>query len=176
MTRDIKSDLVAFLRTHFNESEVPVAFTAGDPTDPTAEGDVRFADYDGDNDYPQVAIASEDPVVPGGGETGYSGIDAGGKGGIQDVITSVQIDCWGGPYDADVYQSEGSHPDVVANALGREVHRVLFEADEADEGPPVPDGYEWVNAEQPVESNDTQRSPTHYRRFVIARMKHTETP
>jgi len=176
MARDIKSDLVAFLREHFDESEIPVTFEAGDPTDPTAEGDVRFADYDGDNDYPQVAIVSEDPVVPGGGQTQMTGIDAGGKGGIQDTVTSVQIDCWGGPHDADIYQSEGSHPDVVANALARETHSVLFGADESDEGPPVPDGYGWVNAEPPVENNDTQRSPTHYRRFVIARTKHTETP
>ena len=35
MARDIKSDLVAFLREHFNESEIPVTFEAGDPADPT---------------------------------------------------------------------------------------------------------------------------------------------
>lgn len=176
MVRDIKADVVAFLREHFDEGEIPVSFEAGDPTDPTASGDVRFADYDGGLEYPQVAIVSEDPLVPGGGETQYSGIDAGGKGGIQDVVTSVQIDCWGGPHDAKVYKDEGSHPDVVANALARETHRVLFKANESDEGPPVPDGYEWVNAEPPVEANDTERSPTHYRRFVIARTKHTERP
>lgn len=177
MVRDIKADLVAFLREHFDETEIPVTFDAGNHTDPTASGDVRFADYDGGaGPYPNVSILSEDAVVPGGGQTQYSGVDAGGKGGIQDVVTSVQIDCWGGPQDADIYQSEGSHPDVVANALGRETHRVLFEADESNEGPPVPDGYEWVNAEQPVENNDLERSPTHYRRFVIARIKHTERP
>ncbi|WP_323190456.1 hypothetical protein [Halostella sp. PRR32] len=176
MARDIKSDLVAFLRQHFDSGAIPVTFEAGDPTDPTTVEGVRFADYDGANDYPQVAVVSEDPTTPGGGQTGYSGIDAGGGGGIQDAVTSVQIDCWGGPHDADIYQSEGSHPDVVANALGRETHRVLFKADESSSGPPVPDGYEWVNAEQPVESNDTKRSPTHYRRFVVAKTKHTETP
>jgi hypothetical protein len=122
MARDIKSDLVAFLRTHFDESEIPVTFEAGDPADPTTVEGVRFAAYDGANDYPQVAIVSEDPVVPGGGQTQMTGIDAGGKGGIQDVVTSVQIDCWGGPHDADIYQSEGAHPDVVANALARETH------------------------------------------------------
>ncbi|WP_324757093.1 hypothetical protein [Haloarcula montana] len=174
MTRDIKKDLVAFLREHFDDSVVPVTFDAGDPTQPATDGDVRFADYDGANDYPQVAIASEDPTVAGGGETGYSGMDPGGNGGIQDTITSVQIDCWGGPDDADIYQSDGSHPDVVANALGREVHDILFEADESDDGPPTPDGYDWVNAQPPTESNDTERSPTHYRRFVVARLKHTE--
>lgn len=176
MTRDIKSDLVAFLREHFDEDVVPVGFDAGDAADPTAEGDIQFADYDGPNRYPQVAIASEDGNVPGGGETQYSAIDAGGKGGIQDVVTSVQIDCWGGPRDDPTYQQEGSHPDIVSNALSRETHRILFEADESDDGPPVPDGYEWVNAEPPVESNDTERTPTHYRRFVIARLKHTNRP
>jgi len=176
MPRDVKRDLVAFLREYFDASAVPVTFTNGDPTDPTAAGDIRFADYDGANDYPQIAIASEDATPVGGGQTGYSGIDAGGDGGIQDVITSVQIDCWGGPEDADVYQSEGSHPDVVANALARETHRVLFEADEADAGPPTPEGYEWANAEPPSEANDIERSPTHYRRTVVARLKHTERP
>ena len=130
MARDIKSDLVAFLREHFNESEIPVTFEAGDPADPTTVEGVRFADYDGaNNDFPQVAIVSEDSVVPGGGQTQMTGIDAGGGGGIQDVVTSVQIDCWGGPHDADIYQSEGAHPDVVANALARETHSVLFGAD-----------------------------------------------
>lgn len=187
MARDVKSDLVAFLREHFDDTAVPVAFDAGDPAQPATEGDVRFADYDGANDYPQVAIASEDPTIAGGGETGYSAMDAGGGGGVQDVITSVQVDCWGGPDDSQAYNAEGfgydfgsdfglapTHPDVVANALGREVHDILFEADESSDGPPTPDGYDWVNAEQPTESNDTERSPTHYRRFVVARLKHTD--
>jgi len=176
MVRDIKSDLIAHLREYINETVVPVPFDAGDPSDPAATGDIRFADYDGANDYPQVAIVSEDGVVPGGGQTGYSGMDAGGKGGIQDTVTSVQIDCWGGPHDDGVYQEHGSHPDVVANALGRAVHDVLFNSDESDEGPPVPDGYEWINAEPPDENNDTDRSPTHYRRVVIGLLKHTERP
>lgn len=176
MVRDVKSDLVTHLREHFDAGDVPVPFDVGDPADPTASGDVRFADYDGENDYPQVAIVSEDAVVPGGGQTQYTGMDAGGAGGIQDTVTSVQVDCWGGPHDAAVYDDHGSNPDVVANALGRAVHDVLFNTDEADEGPPVPDGYEWVNAEPPVESNDTERTPTHYRRFVVARLKHTERP
>lgn len=176
MVRDIKSDLIAHLRKNFDTGAVPVPFDVGDATDPAAPGDVRFADYDGENDYPQVAIVSEDAVVPGGGQTQYSAIDAGGGGGIQDTVTSVQIDCWGGPRDADVYEQHGSHPDIVANALGRETHRVLFSSDESSQGPPVPDGYEWVNAEPPEESNDTERTPTHYRRIIIARLKHTERP
>lgn len=176
MVRDVKSDLVAHLREYFDVGAVPVPFDIGNPAAPADPGDVRFADYDGENDYPQVAVVSEDSVVPGGGQTQYTGIDAGGAGGIQDTVTSVQIDCWGGPQDAAVYNDHGSHPDVVANALGRETHRVLFETDEAGEGPPVPDGYEWVNAEPPVESNDTERTPTHYRRFVVGVLKHTERP
>ena len=53
---------------------------------------------------------------------------------------------------------------------------VLFESDESSSGPPVPDGYEWVNAEPPTEANDVERSPTAYRDIVVARLKHTETP
>lgn len=176
MVRDIKSDLVAFLREHVDETKISVPFNVGDPTSPTEAGGVQIADYDGEKAHPQVAVVSEDPVVAGGGETMYSGMDAGGRGGIQDVVTLVQIDCWGGPRDDDVYQTHGSHPDTVSNELGREVHRVLFEADESDEGPPVPTGYEWVNAEPPEESHDVERSPTHFRRVVVARTKHTERP
>lgn len=176
MARDIKSDSVAFLREYVDPSVIPVPFDPGDPADPTAAGDVKFADYDGANSYPQVAIVSEDPAIAGGGETGYTGMDPGGRGGIQDTITSVQIDCWGGPEDDNTYSEHGSHPDVVANALGREVHRVLFEADESEYGPPVPETYEWVNAEQPRETNDTERNPTHHRRTIIARLGHTERP
>lgn len=176
MVRDIKSDLIAHLREYFDAGAVPVPFDVGDPTDPSAPGDVRYADYDGANDYPQVAIVSEDGVVPGGGQTQYTGMDAGGGGGIQDTVTSVQIDCWGGPRDADVYAEHGSHPDAVANALSRETHSVLFNTDESAEGPPIPDGYEWINAEPPVENNDTKRTPTHYRRYVVGLLKHTERP
>ena len=43
MARDIKSDLVAFLRTHFDESEIPVTFEAGDPADPTTVEEIGRA-------------------------------------------------------------------------------------------------------------------------------------
>lgn len=168
MTRDVKADLIAFLREYVDTDAISVPFTADD--------DIGFAAYDDTEQGVYVTPVSEDPVVPGGGQTQYSGIDAGGRGGIQDVITSVQIDCWGGDVQADVYGGVDSHPDIVANELAREVHRVLFETSEGGSGSPTPDGYEWINAEPPVEANDPEESPTKYRRFVIARTKHTERP
>lgn len=165
---DPKDDLRSFLRSNFDPSAISVSFTNAD--------DIDFADYDGDRSYPQVAIVSSDPIVPGGGSMAATGIEASGRGAIQDVVYLVQVDCWGGPDDADVYQSEGSHPDIVANELGQEVHRVCFEADHSDVGPPVPDGYEQINADPPFESDDTNESPTEHREIVTVRMKVTYTP
>lgn len=168
MTRDIKADLIDFLRTHVDETAISVSFTNAD--------DIGFAAYDDVDQDVYVTPVSEDPVVPGGGQTQYSGMDPGGRGGVQDVVTLVQIDCWGGDRDAAIYQGVDSHPDIVANELAREVHRVLFEADESAAGPPVPEGYEWVNAEPPTDADDAQQSPTKYRDYVLARLKYTKRP
>lgn len=159
---DPKDDLRTFLRNNFNSNAVSVTFTNSD--------DIVFADYDGAQSHPEVAIVSKDTVVPGGGQTQATGIDPGGGGGIQDVIYLVQVDCWGGPDDADIYQSEGSHPDIVANELGEEVARVCRAGTNglAD--------YEWVFAEPPFESDDTEESPTKHREIVTVRMKVTYTP
>jgi hypothetical protein len=168
VVRDIKADLIEFLRSHVGDAAISVAFTPDD--------DIGFEQYDDADQDIYVTASSEDPAVPAGGQTQYSGVDPGGAGGIQDVVTSLQIDCWGGDIDADAYAGVDSHPDIVANELAREVHRVLFEAGESGSGPPTPSGYEWINAEPPREANDVERSPTKYRRIVIARTKHTETP
>ena len=168
MVRDIHSDLVDHLRAYVDETALSVPFDTQDDIGPAAYDDVGQEVY--------ATPVSKDPRVPGGGETGYSGIDAGGRGGIQDTVVSVQIDCWGGDRDADVYVGADSDPNTVANELAQEVHRVLFESDEADAGPPVPDGYKWVNAEPPTGADDPERSPTKYRDIVIARVKYTKTP
>jgi len=93
---DVKADLVAFLRSNFDDTAPSVSWTSSE--------DIVHADYDGQRDYPQVAIVSRDPVVPGGGQTNATGIDAGGNGPVQDVIYLVLVDCWGGPEDDDSYQ------------------------------------------------------------------------
>lgn len=166
MARDVKSDIIDFLRSHVDTSVIDVPFDKSD--------DIGFAAYDDVDQSVYVTPASEDGVVVGGGESRYSGMDGTGKGGIQDVVTTVQVDCWGGDRDDDVYTGVDSHPDIVANALSREVHRVLFESGESNDEIPTPDGYEWVNAEPPVEANDVQETPTKYRRYVVAVTKHTE--
>lgn len=160
---DPKADLREFLRDNLNPSAISVPFTNGD--------DVVFADYDGEQTYPQVAIVSKDPVVPGGGQTQATGIDPSGAGPVQDVIYLVQIDCWGGPDDASIYQTEGSHPDTVANELGEEVAATCRVGTDG-----APDGYEWLMAGPPTEADDTDESPTKHRDIVTARLKVTYTP
>lgn len=172
MARNVDKDLIAFLREQLDPAEIPIAFDPGPAGDPDAGGDVHFADYDGDLDYPLVAPVSNDPVVPGGGETGYTGMQASG-GPVQDAIETVLVDCWGGPVDEAIYDGAGTHPDDVANDLAREVWSVCLEA--AADG--APDGYEWIGADPPSTADDTEtHERTHYRDQVVVRMKHTEAP
>jgi hypothetical protein len=160
---DVSDDLVSFLRSRFNTSVVSVSFTTTD---------IDHADYDGPNAYPQIAVVSEDPVVPGGGQTQFTGIDGGGGGPIQDVVVSVLVDCWGGPEDADAYQGVDVHPDLVATELATEVWRRCLNA--STDNPP--DGYEWISAEPPRDADDTERNTVHYRQQVVCRLKYTWTP
>jgi len=168
MARDVTTDIIDHLRSEVTAASIPVSFSTSD--------DIGYAQYDDTESDVYVTPVSEDPVVPGGGQTQYSGIDPGGAGPIQDVVTSVQIDCWGGDIDTPRNQAAGVHPHTVANDLGREVHRVLFESSEASSSPPVPSGYHWVNADPPRTADDSEASPTKYRRVVVAYAKHLETP
>jgi hypothetical protein len=157
---DPKDDLRAFLRANLDASAVSVPFASADG--------VVFADYDGERSYPQVAIVSKDSVVPGGGQTQATGINPADGSPIQDVVYQIQVDCWGGPEDDEVYQEHGSHPDIVANELGEAV------ADACRVGTDgAPAGYAWLFAEPPTEANDTEEIPTEHREYVIVRMKHT---
>lgn len=160
MVVDVSATVVDFLRAELDPAAVPVPFDVAD--------DVGFAEYDRAIDYPFVAAVSEDPVVVGGGNTAFTALGADG-GPVQDRVWLVTIDCWGGPIDDDVYQSAGSHPDKVANALG---HLVADAANDAAEAG-APDGVAWISAEPPVTANDTDREPTHYRRQVTVRAKTT---
>jgi hypothetical protein len=168
MAKDIKKDLIDFLRSEANSSGFSVPFTNSDS--------IGFEQYDGADEAVYITPVSEDPAVPGGGQTQYTGIDPGGDGGIADVVVSVQIDCWGGDRDDQIHADNDTHPDIVANELSQEVYRVLFEADDAAAGPAVPAGYDWINAEPPREADDLEQSPTKYRDIVVARMKYTKTP
>jgi len=173
MAKHVDRDLIAFLREQMDPSVVAVTFDPGPPGDTDAGGDVFFADYDGDLDYPLVAIVSNDPVVPGGGETGFTGIDSGGGGPVQDVVETILVDCWGGPVDDAIYDGAGTHPDDVANNLGREVWSVCNEA--AAENAPA--GYEWIGASPPSTADDEEtHERTHYRDQVVVRLKHTQAP
>lgn len=155
---DIKSDLVTFLRNNVSVS-LAVPFSNSD--------DIGFAEYSRPKDYPQIAVVSSDPVILGGGETGYTAIDGTDSGPIQDYRADVLVDCWGGPVDDDIYQGVDTHPDPVASELGDSVHTALTDA--ASDG--APSGYEWVGAEPPRTANDVERDPPHYREQVIAYLK-----
>jgi hypothetical protein len=159
---DPKDDLRTFLRNNVDASVVSVPFTNAD--------EIVFADYDGDRSYPEVAIVSKDPVVPGGGQTQATGIDPSGGSPIQDVVYLVQVDCWGGPDDDDTYQDHGSHPDTVANELGEEIAETCRVGVDG-----APTGYEWLFAGPPSEADDTEESPTVHREIVTIRMKVTYT-
>jgi len=158
---DPADDLVSFLQSNINASNISVSFTPSD--------DVKHAVYEGSNDYPQIAIVSNDPVVPGGGETGFTAIRS-GNGPVQDSIETLLVDCWGGPEDDDTYQGGSDHPDGVAAELRAEVVRTC----NSDVTNP-PNGYQWISAESLGDADDTDRSPTHYREQVTARLKQTKT-
>lgn len=160
---DPKADLREFLRANFDDTAPSVPWTNSD--------DIVFADYDGDREFPQVAIVTKDPTVPGGGQTGATGIDPSGAGAIQDVVYSLQVDCWGGPDDDQTYQDHGSHPDIVANELGEEVAATCRVGTQG-----APSGYEWLYASPPREADDIEESPTEHREIVTVRMKVTYTP
>jgi len=160
---DVKEDLVTYLRGNFDDTAPSVPWTNDE--------DIAHADYDGHRDYPQVAIVSRDPVVPGGGNTGATGIDAGGGGPIQDVVYLVQVDCWGGPDDETVYAEADVHPDTVAVELAEEVAETCRVGEDG-----APAGYEWLMADPPQEADDVEESPAHHREIVQVRMKWTYTP
>lgn len=153
-------DLRDFLRSELAGDDTSVSFTPSD--------DVIVGTGDGVEEYPTVAIASKDPVVPGGGQTAATGIDPSGAGAIQDTVWLCQIDCWGGPARGN----PDTHPTVVAGELASAVHAALFETVPED----APAGYEWVSAEPPTVADDTEANPTHHREIVIARAKSTYRP
>lgn len=160
---DVKADLLSFLRSNFDDTQVSVSWTNSD--------DIVHADYDGARDYPQAAIVSRDPITPGGGATGATGIDPGGNGPIQDVVYLVQVDCWGGPEDETIYQNADVHPDEVAVEIAEEVAAICRVGTDG-----APSGYEWLMADPPQEADDTEEDPTHHREIVQVRLKYTYTP
>jgi hypothetical protein len=160
---DVKDDLVTFLRSNFDDTAPSVDWTNDD--------DIVFADYDGARSYPEVAVVSRDPIVPGGGTTGATGIDAGGGGPVQDVVYLVLVDCWGGPHDADAYSGSATDPDSVAVELAEEVASTCRQGSDG-----APSGYEWIMADPPQEADDIEENPTHHREQVQVRMKWTYTP
>lgn len=172
MAQKPDEDLIEFLRAQIDPANISITFDPGPANDPDSEGDVWYPDYDGGIDYPLVAPVSNDPVVPGGGETGFTGMQSDG-GPIQDTIETLQVDCWGGPEDSAIYEGVNSHPDDVAGELASEVWSVCLEA-AADASP---SGYEWIGADPPQMADDVSTfEMTHYKDIVIVRMKRTKVP
>jgi hypothetical protein len=168
MTDDADA-LVAFVRESFDISNVSVAFAPGDHTDTSTDGDVDHANYDNGPVYPSAVAVSEDPVVPGGGPMDVTAMGGSGGGGIQDVVVSILMDCWGGTHETAAEMNWSTSPDVVAKEIAHEVHRVCFEADPAD----APSGYELINAAPPRSAHDTQATPTVRRYQTVCYLKRT---
>lgn len=49
---------------------------------------------DSDGDYYEITVANPDESPVRGGETGYSGIDPTGAGPTQDIVGTVDVNCW----------------------------------------------------------------------------------
>jgi hypothetical protein len=158
---DVSGDLVDFLRSEADFTSVSVSFDD--------QNDLHEANPDGGRSYPSVVTVSEDPIVPGGGDTQFTAMDPGGGGPIQDRIWLVTVDCWGGPVSAGAYEGVDVHPDDVAGELGNIVSDTCINA-AADA---APSGYEWISADPPSTANDTDPEYTHYRRQVTCRLKTT---
>lgn len=158
-----KEDLRDWIRPRFDDSAISVPFAAS--------SDLDIANYDVGPAWPSIAIVSADPVTPGGGQTGATGIDGGGGGAIQDTVYLVLVDCWGGPRSADVYADHGSDPVTVANDLATELHASARSIPQN-----APSGYEWVFADPPQDANDPEATPTEYRQQVTVRLKTTFRP
>lgn len=159
--KDVKRDLVAFLRAHFDETALSVPLTPGDPATPNdADGEIRIADFDGGLDYPGIYLQAENTVVPNSGVTGFTGMDPGSGGPTQDPVTSVQVDCWGGTTQTDRLINHGVHPDTLASEMANQVWRTCLNNSGG------PDGYRYVSVSEPTEGNDTDASPTAFRRIV----------
>lgn len=166
MARDATEDLRSFLTSNtpsFDTSNISVTFSTSD---------IEHANYDQGPKYPSVAIVSEDPTIPGGGETDLTGIDPSGAGNTQDQITSILVDCWGGTHETQLYQDEGSNPSKVAKELAWEVHRVCFEASPSQ----APTDYTHVNATPPSSAHDTQASPVARRFQTVCYLRHVNRP
>jgi hypothetical protein len=164
MSLDPKADLRDWLRPRFDDSAISVPFTAS--------SDLDIANYDAGPAWPSIAIVSSDPVPLGGGPMDMTGIDPSGAGAIQDVVYRILVDCWGGPHNADVYQTNGSDADTVAEELGREVHDKAWAT--PDNAPADYNGA--VSSTPPRDANDVEATPTEYRRQVTVYLKATRTP
>jgi len=153
MPVDPADDLVSFLQSNFDSAAISVAFSNSD--------DIDHADYSGANEYPQVAIVSNDPVIPGGGQTGFTSISGDGSGPNQATIETILVDCWGGPEDDGAYDGNPEHPDGIAAELSSEVIDTCH-----DDATNPPAGHSWIGARPLGDADDTDRNPTHYREQV----------
>lgn len=162
-TPNPKIDLRDFLRDSFDPNAVSVPWTNSEH--------IGIANYDVGPEFPSIAIANSDPVIPGGGDTGVTAIDGQGGGGIQESVFHVLVDCWGGPRDDPTYEEHGSDPETVAGEIGEEVHSETMVGVLG-----APDGYEWMWSNPPKDANQSEATPTELRRQVTVRMKWTYLP
>lgn len=134
--------------------------------------DVVVSDPEGGPSYPEAAVASKDPTIPGGPATRFTGYDPSGAGPIQESIVSLQVDCWGGTEEDGTIQTDDVHPATAAEELAEAVWQACFDANAAS----PPSGYEWVAADRPFQNHDTTESPPAYRESTICYLKELNEP
>lgn len=156
---DTKGDLVDFLRANVNLSAVSADMTTDD---------IDHPDLEGGRSTPGVRVHSPTTSLPGAGSAGYSGM-APGKGGVKEVRTTLQVDCWGGS-ESDA--SDGTitkHPDEVAAELKGEV----WAAVEWNDAPPE---YRFFSVQDDMDGNDPDADPPEYRQIVFVGMYYDIRP
>lgn len=99
------------LRTNWDSTNTSITY---DP-------DISTAWYQGEKDTPQVTVTNPDENPVRGGQTGYAAADGTGKGGVQEVGGTLQVDCW---CDSEVEPDEGAKK--VSYELAEEVTRIVM--------------------------------------------------
>jgi hypothetical protein len=110
---DIKLTVRDLIRNSWNASGLPTAVT---------DDDIHTGWYDAGKGAPQISVTNDEESPFGGGETGYSGIDAGGGGGVQSRSGTVLVTAWAG--SAEDYDATGAD-ELQAAEMAAELERIV---------------------------------------------------
>lgn len=160
--RDPKRDLRWFLRQNLETDLLSFPFNADEQVD--------IADFDGGIEAPSIMIQAMNKTVPGGGTTGYTGIDGSGAGPTQDIQVSIQVDCWGGNIRSGAVREYGITPDEIATELGELVSKA------GRDNSRNLSNYRLISIPETQQNNDDRSNPTEYRQTTFARLFYHASP